>query len=395
MSIRNKLVYSATAIGVFGALSAHASCGTTQCNVADFTGTDTQRIQSAIDDAIANNIPIVYIPNGTYSIDNSIFINQSNVDVIVRGQSKAGVKLVSTGFADSSGCLIPTFNIDRNAGFSSLDLTIERLTIDMGASNATTAYNSSTGCSSGGHGVRVGNGWQTGSLRLNELNIYDAPGYGIGVQNSGASDIPADNLTVTSVKISGSGSDAFDSKAPPSRANRNLTMIDVTVSQFGFNDYNPSNPSAVSYAHGIDIRYDNSYLKRVTIVSDATRTSASRGNQTFNSGIVFRPDTHDGTVRDFYIKNPQNGVVFSGTGAVKNDNITLKNFIIKDFPDAGIKIAGSNLTMFAGCSFSGSGGSQGWEIDQANTNMSTLSLNIADFYGPACPAYSAIGSNIP
>ena len=339
--------------------------------------------------ALQSSHKTLYFPNGSYRITKSIQIKVPSVDLVIQGESVDGVVLVSDPIITSNNCFGAMINIDRAGGFKSLFLKIERMTLDFSANHEHPIF-LEAGCSGSGHGVRVGNGWDTGSLHLNELKILKAPGYGIGIQNSGTGDKDADNVLLTKIRVEDAGMDGLDTKQSPSGGNSHLTIIDMTIKEIGFNDE--------LSAAALDISYDDFHLERITIVTDAFRENPKGTAQ--NTGIRIRErigtPASDGTIQDLYTKGCLHPVFFAGKNPHRNENVTLTNFIIKNFNGTGLYIRGEDHTFRDGCVYGGKGpNARNWYINGANSDPSTIEIANVFTKGSdtRCPSHSAVGSD--
>lgn len=370
----------------FSSSSVYAACNSFVCDVTNFSGNDDQKIELAIAAAQQTSHKTVYFPNGHYYLNQTITINQLDPEFKIKGQSVDGVVLNSNPIINHN-CFGSVFNIDRLGGFSSLFVTIENLTIDF-SNNLSHPIFTNGGCSMAGHGIRVGNGWDNGQLRLNRLKILYPPGYGIGIQNSGMGDKDADNVILTSIIVKHAGMDGLDTKQSPNGGNSGLTIIDMTIDQIGFNDEGS--------AAGLDISYDNFYGKRITVVTDAKRSNPK--GISVNTGIRIRQRAQgaasNGILRDLLIKGSHHGVFFEGKDTTLNKNIVVKNFIIKNFEGTGIYIRGEDHTIKVGCSYGGYGEkARSWYIDPTHSDVNSIYFNAAMHSGPHCPPHTLVGSN--
>lgn len=359
------------------------------CDVTSFPGTTDEQISSAIDCAKSTNHRTVYFPNGDYYLTESIILNDVDSEINFLGESDEDTRLYSAPIiiegSNNQLCLGAMFNFDTSGGFERFFVTVKNFTLDFSLAIQDSIFTQG-GCSSSGHGVRVGNGWQTGQLTLDRLRILYAPGYGIGIQNGRSGDIAADNLVMTNIFIYHSGMDGLDTKRSPDGGNSNLTILDMTVQEIGFNDEKS--------AAALDISYDNFNVERVTIITEPTRQNP-RGISS-NTGIRFRTrDTtaaSNGTVQDFYIDGAHHAVFFAGKSPVFNENITLNNFLIKNFTGTGVYVRGKDHDIRDGCSLS-EVGQRPWYIDGGNSIPQSINLNISDKTGSHCPAIDSLGSN--
>lgn len=358
-----------------------AGCDSKVCDVLKFDGTTDEKIAKAIQAAQVYVHHTVYFPNGTYLLNRSIQFLDSSVNLKLVGESAKETILISAPIIVELGeqqCFASIFNIDRPGGYDYLNLSIEKMTLDYNLTHEHEIY-TEAGCSGGAHGVRVGNGWSEGKLRIADLNILSPPGYGIGIQNSGKGDIPANNVTIDRIYVKNSGMDAFDSKRP-AEGNKFLTITNMLVDQIGFNDEGT--------AVGIDIRYDHFHLENISIITDSQRPNP-RGLAT-NVGILFREATSHGSVHNVYVKGTNHGIFFEGKTEYPNDDISIDHFIVKNYTGTGIYIRGKNHSITDGCSFSGLG-QRDYYISTSIADLASLDVDISDKSG--CPSYEDIGAH--
>ena len=361
------------------------------CDITSFPGTTDEKISSAIDCAKVTNHRTVYFPKGDYYLTEPITLNDVDEEINFLGESDEDTRLYSAPIiiegSNNMFCLGPMFNFDIVGGFDRFFVSVKNLTLDFSLAIRDSIFTEG-GCSSSGHGIRVGNGWQTGQLTLDKLRILYPPGYGIGIQNGNPGDIAADNLVMTNIFIYHSGMDGVDTKRAPDGGNSNLTISDMTICEIGYNDE--------SSAAALDISYDNFNVERVTIITEPTRQNP-RGLSN-NTGIRFRArDTvaaSYGTVQDFYIEGTHHAVFFAGKNPVLNENITLKNFLVKNFTGTGVYVRGIDHDIRDGCSLS-EVGERPWYIDPGNSIPESIYMDISDNPGPHCPAIDSLGSNYP
>ena len=367
---------------------AAALCSATMCDVSRFSGTDDERIQRAITAALATQHRTVFFPNGRYVLTSPITIDMADARLTLRGASRANVVLVSAPITVGtviSGvptvCLGPMFQIDRGGGFTRMGLLIENFTIDF-ARNLTDPIYLNAGCSAAGHGVRVGNGWQTGQLRLNNLTILHPTGYGIGIQNGGSGDIAANNVEITNIYVKNSGMDAFDAKTP-SMGNENILIDNMMIDQIGFNDEGS--------AAGIDMRYNHFTVRNVSVITDAERQNP-RGLAS-NTGIRIRDGgVHHGTIRNIYVRGTGHALFFEGKRPTLNTNVTIEDFIVKQFEGTGVYVRGTNHVIQRGCSFSAGANARYLHVDLPNSDPSTNVVSVYNGYDATrCPAYEDVG----
>ncbi len=361
-----------------------APCSAHNCDVTKFAGTSIdQKIENAI--AAASKLPhrTVYFPAGIYNLRKSISLNSAVVNLRLIGHSSQTSILSSAPIVDN-GCLGSVINIDRSSGFDIMRLEIDRLGIEMKNTRDTSQFRDG-GCSSSGHGIRVGNGWRDGFLKIENTRIMNAPGYGIGVQNGGSTDISANNLWLRSVEIYNSGMDAIDTKRPMG-GNKNFDARDLIISEIGFNDERS--------AAAIDISYDDVYLKGITIIT-APRRENPRG-MSENTGIRFRTRELSGVknaiVRELYIKGTTNAVHFDGDEMTHAENVTVKHAIIKSFAGTGIFGRGKNLTFKVGCTSSSDPNSKSFHFPLA-AQLPYIRNNMSDDLSDCSDLYEFVGSS--
>lgn len=345
----------------------NADCEPYFCDVSKFQGTNDERIIAAIKASENTNHKVVYFPNGNYYLNKSIILDREYLTLELRGESKKDVRLITNPIifqSEKKNCFAPAINIDRATGFKSLNLTIKNITIDQSKTRNHAIYKNN-GCSSGGHGIRVGNGWINGQLNIDSVDIIRPPGYGIGIQNSGDNDIPADNIKISNVNIIESGSDGLDTKKPPKKSNKNLSIFNTTINQIGFNDEGS--------AAGVDINYENFHLNKLTVITTATRENPK--GLAHNTGIRLRSGASFGTIKNIYVKGGNHGIFFDGKNGVYNKNIEINNFLVKDFSLSGIYIRGENIKISKGCSFSSIPNSSSYKIDKKNSIKESIIID--------------------
>jgi hypothetical protein len=380
---------------------ASASCGATECIVTNYSGTDTQKFAAAISDALLSTTPnVVYIPNGTYSVGSLDIPGDSsgNLNLTIRGQSDTGVVInhVPTIVGTAYGA---PFVVDRPAQFNHVDLTFERFTLDMTAfrslSDFTNPTNSTTPVTAA-HGIRVGAGYRTGGMDFRELRINNSPGYGIGIQLKD-SDKNADNVVIDRVHIENSGFDGIDTKSPSiddgGRLNRNITILNLTVKEVGQND--------TGAAAGLDLRYEDIYVRGYSFASDPTPNSSADGSPIDSdpqpvrtSGLVLRQfasagdsvpaPANDGIIRQVHVTEGFSGVTFE-TGS---SDVDFKLNLISGTTGYGLTVLNTDsMTLRSGCVYNWTGVGK---FLLGNKNLTDL---MADFYGPLCPTTSQVGSS--
>ena len=357
-------------------------------DVTSFPGTTDEQIAAAIDSAMKTDRNTVYFPDGDYYLENTIRITQQNIEIHFLGESDEGTQLHSAPIKqviNGQQCLGPMINFDRSGGFERMYASIKNMTLDFERTRQDSIFLSG-GCS-GVHGVRVGNGWEKGSLTLDSLRILYPPAYGIGIQNRSENELAADSLMMTNIYIYKSGSDGIDTKRAPDGGNRHLVIKDWTIQEIGFNDERS--------AAALDISYSDFDIERVTIITDPTRENPK--GTSGNTGIRFRGRAtgaaSNGTVQNFYIKGSNHAVFFDGKNTF-NENITIHNFLVEDFSKTGVYVRGRDHTIYDGCSLN-TKGDRPWNINQGDSDVESITLDISDSPGAHCPDIESLGSNYP
>lgn len=316
-----------------GIALADAPLPTEYVSVTDFGNASTpmsDRIDQAIAAAAATAHKTVFFPNGTYALRESISLDVgSNSEIHLIGESRDGVLLVpdkvylEANYNGNSGPKIDhMINLNRGSVFNSIDVSIQNMTIDMLdqqvlGQNETYRTN--------GHGIRVGQGWQTGQFTVNEVTIRNPSEYGVGIQDRDGH--PKSNVTLSNLSIENTGSDGIDLKEGDANlgGNQNLVIRDVNINEIGILDSGTAN--------GIDIRYTDATIERVNLVS-GPGAGGSR------SAIAFRPgdSVNNATVSDVYVRGFQNGVQIHG----QHNNIAVSDFKVQGHWGNAVRIIGSN-----------------------------------------------------
>jgi hypothetical protein len=253
--------------------------------------------------------------------------------------------------------------MDRLGGFDHLDVIIKNLTITY----------EERGRISTGHGIRVGNGWKSGSLLIENVRILYAPSYGIGIQNHSENDLAANNITIRDVEIAYAGSDGIDTKHPPD-GNTNLHIENVVIRDIGLADERSAAALDISYDH-FTIR--NAWIAvQACIETSAARErvarecAAARGDPekteaernavcvqkpiSCNVGIRFRErstaSASFGLVEDVYITGASHGIFFEGKSK-PNRHIQINRFLIEEFTSSGIYLRGAHNEITNGCAY--------------------------------------------
>ena len=411
MALHKSLSFiSSFSVGVLFSTSAFAFCDPTACTVTNFSGTPDAQIEAAIDAAKTTTHKTVFFPNGTYDITENILFQDENVDLKIVGESDTGVILnyIPTPVSSSGGAYMPSvFNIGRGGGYTSFNLEISDLTIDMSELRSHSDYLCQAWCvvihkphqpgtnpppppatTSSAHAIRVGNGWHSGGLTVRNVRINNAGGYGIGIQTKG-NDVNADNVFIQNVHIENSGLDAIDTKSPDNRLNKNLTILDLYVSEVGQND----KVNAV----GIDIRYDGFLVQGYTFTSQADVVSPAKGSGLVETvGIEVRsaaapgdgaPEAaKNGGLRKLDIKNGNKGIFIDNN----NSDIDVRIALVTGVQDYGVYVRnGNDIELRVGCS---------WDNGMGSVNITgDDTVDVVDLFAhtfiPQCPSSSDVGSS--
>lgn len=382
--------YSITLILILFTYSVSKAQTNNYLDVTSFSGTTDEQIAAAIDSAMNSSLNTIYFPNGDYYITKTITVDSADVEINFLGESDENTRLFSAPIIVESGedlCLGSMFNFDRAGGFERFYASIKNLTLDFSIAIEDSIFVSG-GCSSNGHGVHVGNGWQQGQLTLDSLQILHAPGHGIGIENSDPNDIAADSVIMTDIFIYHAGRGGVTTERSTDGGNSHLIIKDVAIQEIGFNNENS--------AAALDISYDDFNIERVTIITDPTRENL-RGSSN-NVGIRLRASdlgtASNGSIQDFYIQGSLHAVFFAGKQPLANENITINNFVVEDFSNTGVYVRGSGHNVTNGCSFN-TIGERAWYIDPGNSDVESIALDISDKPGLDCPDVDSLGSNYP
>jgi hypothetical protein len=319
------------------------SCGASCCDVRRFGAVandgidDSAAIQAAITAALGTSHRYVYIPVGTWDIASRIDMTSgSPSSVIIAGEHSKGTRLRWMNNLHYS-------IFDTDGGYSYFKVDLRTMTID----------GSHLPWSSGsGHGVRAGNGWDSGYLHMANLNIVHPGFYGVGIQNGNPGDKAARSVWLTDSFIGSTGSDGIDLKAPPDANNddvhiNNVVFHDVGNSVRGL-DSNGSGSDAA-----IDMTADGFGIYRVTIVTDAYKQFNNVWHPVYEKyvtginvvqGIRLRrrgdswdePAARNGSINRAYIKYPERGIFFEGW----NHGVVIERTAIKSVPLDGVYLRG-------------------------------------------------------
>lgn len=319
-------------------------------SVGDFTGTANERINAAIAAAMGTTHKTVYFPDGTYALRSGLSLNQgTNTELYLIGQSRTGVYLVpdtayleanyNGGDWENGGArLAHMMNLDSSSVFESVDVSIQNMTIDMRhqlvMSESERTYNVV------GHGVRIGEGWETGQFTVNEVDIRNVGSYGVGIQDRGGHS--KNNVTLTNLNIERTGSDAIDTKEAEGDGNQNLVVRNLNVKEIGFLD--------TGSANALDIRYRTSVIENVNLVSEPSYSTLP-GQTSSNDGIKFRPfesgtvgtnGITSATVSNVYTRGFANGIVISSSDGTPHANIAVSDFKIEGQNNSAVRVTGTN-----------------------------------------------------
>ncbi|MEM7681490.1 MAG: dockerin type I domain-containing protein [Planctomycetota bacterium] len=306
-------------------------------SIDDFTGTTQQKIDAALFAARFSTHKTVFFPNGTYELQSTIALDQgADTEIHLIGESQDGVFLVpdTQHLENTGGTLAHMINLNSASVFNSVDVSIQNMTIDMRdqlVMGETVTYDTD------GHGVRIGQGWQTGQFLLNEVTIRNTHSYGVGIQDRGGH--PKNNVTLSNLHIERTGSDGIDTKEASGDGNRNLVIQNVNINEVGFLD--------TGAAPAIDIRYRDAVIDNVNLVSAASQSSLP-GQSSTTTGIVFRPfeagaaGIVGATVSDVYIRGFNTGITVSANDNTTHNNIDISDFRIQGQQNAGIGFSGTN-----------------------------------------------------
>ncbi|MEM7680818.1 MAG: glycosyl hydrolase family 28-related protein [Planctomycetota bacterium] len=312
-------------------------------SVGDYTtGTDNDRINAAIAAAMLTTHKTVYFPNGTYELRTGIQLNQgANTEIHLIGESRSGVSLVpdvtylEANYNGGSGSqLAHLLNLDDSTPFTSVDVTIQNMTLDMQDQRIlgeTVTYKTA------GHGVRIGEGWQSGQFTVNHLTMRNIASYGVGIQDRGGH--PKNNVTLTNLHIERTGSDGIDTKEASGDGNRNLVIRDVSINEIGFLD--------TGAANAIDVRYRDATIENVNLVSERTRSTLP-GQSSNNGGIHFRPFEPGAAgiagfdVSDVYARGFNNAITISSNSNAQHQNIDITDFKVQGHHNGSVTVLGTN-----------------------------------------------------
>jgi hypothetical protein len=356
------IVVCATTVAMYNeSLADGGACGDTYCNVDEFSGSDDFRIEQAITAALQTDHKTVYFPGRVFTITQSIGFPSASVRLRLIGESANSTIL--RAYAPEDQPAYHLINIDRLIAFDLFDVEIHNMKLCFTNSGAF-----------GGHGIRIGNGWQSGRLLVNNVKIWRAKGYGVGIQNCKTGDFPANNVTLSNMYLLECGQDAIDTKVPEG-INKDLSIFNMTIDHYGLLRQDGGSSA------GLDISYDGFYIKGLTIVDMSNRPVTGVRFRTRDEGAA-----KNGILRNFYIKvtGPGTyGVAFEPENSYywRTENITIKNFKIKN-PTIGISVTGDNHVMKNGCVL-------GAPIIADDVNNLD---NRVGLYSHQCPDISTIGS---
>jgi hypothetical protein len=355
------------------------ACGVGCCDVRQFGAVandgnnDAAAIQAAIKAALSTSHRYVYIPTGTWDVGSTIDMTSGSASrVTIAGQSSKGTRLRWMNALNYS-----LFN--TAGGYSYFKVDLRTMTLD----GSHLAWESGTG-----HGVRVGNGWDSGYLHMANLNIVHPGFYGVGIQNGNTGHKPVRSVWLMDSFIGATGSDGIDLKAPPNSNNTDVHINNVVIHDVGNSplalDSNGNGSDAA-----IDMTADGFGIYRVTIVTDAYK---SNGKNVIE-GIRLRkrgdgwdqPAARNGSISRTYIKYPRNGVFFEGW----NNNVVIDRSTIKSVPLAGVYLRGQGNTIASSVCAVGAGSLYKINVDRGGATTANNTVN-----GPttSCLAMSEVGA---
>jgi hypothetical protein len=368
------------------------TCGPSCCDVRQFGAVandgadDSAAIQAAIKAALATSHRYVYIPIGNWDIGSSIDMTSGIASrVWIAGEHSKGTRLRWMNNLNYS-----IFNTP--GGYSYMKIDLRTMTID----GSHLPYASGTG-----HGVRAGNGWDSGHLHMANLNIIHPGFYGVGIQNGDPGDKPARSVWLTSSFIGSTGSDGIDLKAPPDANN-----YDVHINNVVFHNVGNSIRALDGEGHGsdaaIDMTADGFGIYRVTIVTDAykqfnnvwhpgyedyvTGTNVIQGIRLRRRGDSWsEPAARNGSINRAYIKYPERGIFFEGW----NNHIVVERTTIKSVARDGIFLRGVDNEIASSVCAVGAGTQLTVSSARGGANYSNNTIN-----GPisTCIAISEVGA---
>jgi hypothetical protein len=319
------------------------TCGPSCCDIRQFGAVagdgqdDAAGIQAAISAALSTSHRYVYIPIGTWDIASSIDLTSGQASrVWIAGEHSKGTRLRWMNNLNYS-----MFN--TGGGYSYFKVDLRTMTID--GSHLSWASGS-------GHGVRAGNGWDSGYLHMANLNIIHPGFYGVGIQNGDPGDKPARSVWLASSYVANTGSDGIDLKAPPDANNYDVQINNVVFANVG-NSVRALDANGSGSDAAIDMTAEGFGIYRVTIVTDAYKQFNDVWHPVYSKyvsgtnviqGIRLRrrgdswsePAARDGSINRAYIKYAERGIFFEGW----NRDIVIQRTAIKSVPLQGIYLRG-------------------------------------------------------
>lgn len=318
-------------------------------------------IQAKIDEAGTAGGGVVFVPNGTYDIDDA------NADIVGLGFFQPNVVLVG----ESRDGVILRLGNGANAHLLQMSADgcgVFNLTLDGNRVNQTVQS----------HCIAVNANY----LHYQNLRIINAPHYGMGVGQATGSAIK--HLVARDIIFSGSGGDAIDFKNKVSGAAYN-TLENITVESFGLN-------LALGAQAGIDIRGPVNLSNIVVegVIDDGvgirfrqgevgeTHGAGGHGSNLNNFRIV-----GDGTstatqavnsiARNVKISNGEIIDVRAGVMIQEKHNVVSNVNVTRSYYEAFRTATGSgyngDYAVFDNCSAIDTTG-RGWRIVSANTRLS-------------------------
>jgi hypothetical protein len=312
--------------------------------VADDETDDEPAISKAIEVALGTSHRVVYIPEGTWHAARGIALHTNGVGPIV----VTGAHSKRTRLRWMSALNYPMFGV--RGGVPYFEGELRNMTLDgRGLPRG------------GGHGVRSGNGWDSGYLHLDGLNIVHPGCYGVGIQNHEAHDKPVRGLRLTRSYVAQTGSDGIDFKAPPGANNYDVVIHDVLFENIG------GSPLALGKQKNydgsdaaIDITADGFHISRVSIITNGQRRFDDvwhENDQRFVSGTNYvegirlrtrggswdEPAARNGKIEGLFVRGANSGVFFEGW----NRNVTISRSKIESVRGSAIYLRGTGHTVGA------------------------------------------------
>jgi hypothetical protein len=368
------------------------TCGPSCCDIRQFGAVagdgqnDAAAIQAAISAALSTSHRYVYIPIGTWDIASSIDLTSGLASrVWIAGEHSKGTRLRWMNNLNYS-----MFN--TGGGYSYFKVDLRTMTID--GSHLSWASGS-------GHGVRAGNGWDSGYLHMANLNIIHPGFYGVGIQNGDPGEKPARSVWLSSSYIANTGSDGIDLKAPSDANNYDVQVNDVVFANVG-NSVLALDGDGNGSDAAIDMTAEGFGIYRVTIVTDAYKqfnnvwhpayaknvsgTNVIQGIRLRRRGDSWsEPAARGGSINRAYIKYAERGIFFEGW----NRDIVVERTTIKSVPLQGIYLRGMSNEIDDSVCVVGAGSLL--HISSARGGAST-SNNVLNGPTTTCLAMSEVGA---